>query len=959
MRKLLLIILIFLIMGAVSAHDDLNSTANHLLKDAEYNSNINNDDETLVVEENDYIPVGVSADEAWSLNVYIDRYGSTINDELINVTYNEIDIPTSVIIDDKEVSLGLGKHDIIYEFKFANTTSIYKPEAYVSDSSVYFNFNFVTTIKNPQNFLYRFTSEFNIIPTVEPTSTTFDLGDINITYSDSVSLNIKGIESGKASIYLDEEFFSSYEIDETPFEDEIDTTKLAVGSYNLVCIVESDKVYANYNVKADSSDSMVNVKFTRTTKVNSPKRYIAIINATLNICEFPELNLIYMDAHPVDITYTRSVPICFKGEGGGDLAVYIDGKKVYDNSIQLSWENICYIPTKDTNGNYFDEGTHDISFEFVLSDKYSSFKPIVSWYDNALTFNFLDSKYSSTILNDKYIANTKLNIINKNPQFIPIDSQAVVSIVHTEDINLEINLPHYYNLTVFVDDVEIYDSNTNENLINIKTFFERTSIEETNERDIQTGTHRIRFEFKTPYAYNVDARFKDDTLHFKFDKINSDIVPNGIYYQFNTSLIVAQNEKTVHILNVKNYTYFDDTEFIVKMDLYKPEEDEDWDDDEWDDDDWDDEDWEDPIGTQDVGIIVSDENGIICIEDNLMNVYEKLQWNYEFENEKLPKAGIYTMKIINLADNTYDTASFEVKKANRIFNKKYSSDNFNVLFTLDFSPCNDDLNGLCYITLNNEEKVINVKNGLVKSKKEVLFKDVDPGVYTAKFTLKGNEIYNDVTLKSKVTVKKKDPEISYHKSGENKLELTIDIGQSKTSAVLIVSAGGQQKKFTINKNTKHLTVEFNNLGRGNYNVEINFKGNERYNSKTLTTSLEITSSPTRSPVSKPVDKTNKTGHGLGNNTGGIGNGSGNSNVTGNGNGTTNGKISFNGKGFNGDFGSQGSGHGDGAKSYEITKNIIKHNENVNSLLIVFIIALILLFLSFIYERRNDDETEEY
>ena len=82
-------------------------------------------------------------------------------------------------------------------------------------------------------------------------------------------------------------------------------------------------------------------------------------------------------------------------------------------------------------------------------------------------------------------------------------------------------------------------------------------------------------------------------------------------------------------------------------------------------------------------------------------------------------------------------------------------------------------------------------------------------------------------------------------------------------------------------------------------------------------------------------------------------------MTGNGNGTTNGKISFNGKGFNGDFGSQGSGHGDGAKSYEITKNIIKHNENVNSLLIVFIIALILLFLSFIYERRNDDETEEY
>ena len=115
---------------------------------------------------------------------------------------------------------------------------------------------------------------------------------------------------------------------------------------------------------------------------------------------------------------------------------------------------------------------------------------------------------------------------------------------------------------------------------------------------------------------------------------------------------------------------YDDDDYDDDYDDDEDWDDDDWDDDEWDDDDWDDEDWEDPIGTQDVGIIVSDENGIICIEDNLMNVYEKLQWNYEFENEKLPKAGIYTMKIINLADNTYDTASFEVKKANRIFNKK-------------------------------------------------------------------------------------------------------------------------------------------------------------------------------------------------------------------------------------------------------------------------------------------------
>ena len=150
---------------------------------------------------------------------------------------------------------------------------------------------------------------------------------------------------------------------------------------------------------------------------------------------------------------------------------------------------------------------------------------------------------------------------------------------------------------------------------------------------------------------------------------------------------------------------------------------------------------------------------------------------------------------------------------------------------------------------------------------------------------------------------------------------------------MIVSAGGEQKKFTVNKNTKHLTVEFDNLNSGTYNVEIEFKGNERYTTKTLQTQLEIThnSKPVVSqPHKEESDKTNK-GKGLGNNTGGIGTGSGDSNVTGSGNGTYNGKISLNGNGFNGDLGSQGSGHGDGAKSYEITKNIKELDENWGSI----------------------------
>lgn len=952
MRKLLLVVLIlFLVMGAVSAQDNANGTADQVLKDREYDSNIDDDGEPMMVEENGYIPVDVSVDEEWSLNVYIDKHDSVMNGELDTVSYSHIDIPASVMDGDDEVQLAQGAHGIVYEFKFANTTAIYSPEAYVSESGVYFDFNFVRNSKTPQDSIYRFTSQFNIIPPIEPIVKTFTPTNVDVTYSDTLSSYLKGLSSGEVDIYLDDNLFTSFEIDENPFEEEIDTSKLAIGSYNFVCMVKTENVYAEYNINADTSNSMVSVNFAKSKIVKTPNRYIAIINTTLNVRELPNVNPIYVDAPPIDITYTRSIPMLFEGQGDGDFAVYIDGEKVYDNSIMLTWENAIYAPTKDNNGNYFDVGAHDISFEFSPSDHYVRFYPKITLRDNTLTFNFLDSQDTGSFLNDKYIANTTLNIIDNGAKFIPIESDEVVRIVHTDDINLKIDtLPYAYNLTVFVDDVEIYDSYTTEDTIGIKTFFGRSSLSETNERDIQTGTHKIRFEFKAKYTYDVDVSFSNGELNFKFKQTGSAAEPEGVYYQFNTSLIVTEKEKTVHIIKVKNYTYFDDTEFIVKMDEYEPETDEDWDD--LDDDE------EPPIGTQDVGIIISDANGVVYTGDELINVYEHLDWNFEFENEELPRAGIYTIKIINLADNTYDTAKFEVKKANRIFSKKYTSDDFNVLFTLDFSSCRSDLNSPCTITLDNEKKTINVKRGAGKSKYEVLFKDIDPGTYIATFTLKGNDIYNDVTLKSKVTVKKEAPKITYKKSGGNTLELNIDIPQSKTSAVLIVSAGGQQKKFTVNRNTKHLTVEFDSLPAGSYDVEIDFKGNERYTAKTLNTAIEISYS--QPPVSEPAnnDDNSNPGKGFGNNKGGIGTGSGDSNALGSGNGTYNGKLALNGKGFNGDLGSQGSGHGDGAKSYEITKNI-KLDEGSNTLLIFLIIALILLILSFLYERREKDEPEEY
>ena len=487
------------------------------------------------------------------------------------------------------------------------------------------------------------------------------------------------------------------------------------------------------------------------------------------------------------------------------------------------------------------------------------------------------------------------------------------------------------------------------------TFTPKSSIDDVNERNIKAGNYKLRFEFQSLKSYDVEAEYKNNKCAFKFKENQNQPNPDGMIYQLNTTLIVKEKASTVHIKKVKNNTYFDDTEFVVKMDIYKPE----------DDDDWDDDGVETPIGTQDVGVIVTRDGKTLYKGDDLMNIYLSNQYYYDFENERLPSAGTYTIKIINLADNTYDTASFTVKKENRVFNRKYSTDDFNVLFTIDFSACNSDLNDLFTIELDNQEKEFWAKKSSGNNKREVLFTDIDPGTYTATFTLKGNGIYNDATVKSKVTVKKEAPAIS-SKSNGNKLELTIDISKSKTGSVLVVSAGGVEKKFNVDKNTKHLTVSFDELGSGSYDVAIEFMGNERYTSKSLTDDIHIShnyNAPVSEPVKEEDNNHNNPGNGDGSNSDGdgIGIGTGDSNSAGSGNGTYNGRISSNARGFNGDLGSQGSGHGDGdgssVKSYEITKNITK-NEASYALLIFLIIALALLFISFLYERR-DEEEEEY
>ena len=952
-----MIVLFFLLMGTACAHDDFNATADNVLKDTEYTSGIDDDGKTMEVGENDYIPVEVSVDEAYSLNIYIDRKDSSINGDLRNASSDRIDVPTTVMNGEDEVSLAMGRHSIVYEFTFTNTTSIYRPTAYVIDSVVTFDFNFIRTAKNPQNAVYRFSSQFNIIEANEPVYQTLNLGEVTITSSDSLSFALKGLSDAEVDVYIDGEYLTSLEADENPFEDEINTANLKMGSYDLMFIVKTGKVRGEYNVEGDTSKSEVSISYVRSKVTSLQNTYITTVNAALKVAGIPEMNTICIDAPPVEVTRTRSVPVRFSGDDAGNLTVYIDGEKVYDSQILLSWQNTVYIPTRDSNGAYFDAGVHDLTFEFLFQDRYRLFNPQPAVYDNIIRFDFTDSQDTSSFTNEKYVIKSQLTITDTSRDYIPVISDAPVTIIHTNDISLKvegINGP--FNLTVFVDDGEIYDEYTNISQIPVRTFIARSSIEETNERDIKVGVHNLRFEFTTPFECDAEAEFENGVLNFKFTPKDSVKHPEGIHYQFNTTLTVTEKPSTVHIIRVKNHTYFDDTEFIVMMDLYEPEEQDDEDED-------DDEPY--PVGTQDVGIIVSDENGIIYTGDYLMNVYDVFEWNYDFENNMLPKAGDYTMKIINLADNTYDTIKFTVKKADRTFNRKYSTEDFNVLFRLDFSSCRSDLNSPLTIELAGDEKTVNVKKTSSNTKKEVLFEDITPGTYTATFTLKGNGIYNDAVLKSKVTVKKEDPQIKYHKTASSAIAIEIDIPESKNDAELTVTVAGIVKKFTVDKNTKKVTADFTGLPSGEYKVEIEFRGNDRYSSKNLTGTVEIThyrNAPLPQENPHNEEEKNPTGTGgAGNGTGGTGTGEGDGDAPGSGNGTYNGKITFNGKGFDANLGTQGSGsgNGEGPKGYEITKNAVKKiNESANALLILAVIALAIWILGFIYERRDDDE-EEY
>ena len=101
-----------------------------------------------------------------------------------------------------------------------------------------------------------------------------------------------------------------------------------------------------------------------------------------------------------------------------------------------------------------------------MAEKYARFKPDIYLSDNVFYFNFFEFVESSTYLNDKYIITTTLNIKDKNTGIVEIDSDDTVTITRTNDINIEIDgLNEAINLTVYVDDVELYDENTRENSI--------------------------------------------------------------------------------------------------------------------------------------------------------------------------------------------------------------------------------------------------------------------------------------------------------------------------------------------------------------------------------------------------------------------------------------------------------------------------------------------------------------
>ncbi|MEE0025313.1 Ig-like domain-containing protein, partial [Methanobrevibacter sp.] len=128
-----------------------------------------------------------------------------------------------------------------------------------------------------------------------------------------------------------------------------------------------------------------------------------------------------------------------------------------------------------------------------------------------------------------------------------------------------------------------------------------------------------------------------------------------------------------------------------------------------------------------------------------------------------------------------------------------------------------------------------VKNGQAV----ISTKDVPAGAYSAKFTYSGDGKYNARDLSVNVKVKTDDYSIKVSAkdiSAGDKAVITVTLPSDATGSVSIVVNG---KTYTAPINKGKATLDVSGLAKGTYTVTASYAGNDKYLSKSNTTSFKV------------------------------------------------------------------------------------------------------------------------
>ena len=219
-------------------------------------------------------------------------------------------------------------------------------------------------------------------------------------------------------------------------------------------------------------------------------------------------------------------------------------------------------------------------------------------------------------------------------------------------------------------------------------------------------------------------------------------------------------------------------------------------------------------------------NGVVLIDLNGIGYYINVT------------NGVGSLELpLNLAPGIYDvTATF---KGNDKYGAKSASDSFKVIdsetaLSIDVKDGKvivelpEDATGNVTVTINGEDHVVPVEGG----KATLDISDLEPGDYEVVATYSGDGKYAPATNSTSFKVPKIiDYPVDVAQDGD---ELIITVPEDATGNVTVTIDGKEYNVPIVNGTAK---LDISDLPSGKHNVEVTYPGNDKYESKTVKTTI--------------------------------------------------------------------------------------------------------------------------